>query len=264
MKNTTKLKLEEIKKNGYDLNVSDILSETLKNYKKTVWVNGAGFLLFAFVLVGITLGLSAILLGANSFSNAVGDFHIANFSLVQIFYALLIAVVLAAIICPFYAGLLKVSHHAATHKIYGFSTVFDYYKSDLLRQLVISGVIISAASSLIVTLIRFSGFVFLIEFITYFIHFLTAFTIPFIIFGKLKAIDAIEASILIVFKNFFTILLLMILSIILTLFGLVALLIGIFFTLPIIFSMQYIIYRKAVGIYDEDSIDDIGISSDLL
>jgi hypothetical protein len=259
MKNTTKLKLGEIKRNGYNLNIGDVLSETLKNYKKTVWVNGAGFLLFAFVLVGITTGLSAIVFGADTFSNAFGDFQIANFSLVEVFFTLLIAVVLAAIICPFYAGLLKVSHHAATHKTYSFSTVFDYYKSDLLRQLVISGVLISSASSLIVTLIKFSGYIFLVEFITYFIQFLTVFTIPFIIFGKLKALEAVEASILIVSRNFFAILLLMILSIIMTCLGLIALLIGIFFTLPIIFSMQYIIYKKAVGIYDEDSIDDIGI-----
>lgn len=264
MKNTTKLKLEEIKKNGYKLDISEVISETLKNYQKTVWVNGAAFLLFAFVLVGITTGLSAIVFGADSFSNAFGDFHVANFSLVEIFFTLLIAVVLAAIICPFYAGLLKVSHHASTHKTYSFSTVFDYYKSDLLRQLVISGVLISSASSLIVTLIEFSGYIFLVKFITYFIQFLTVFTIPFVIFGKLKALEAIEASILIVGRNFFAILLLMIVSIVLTSLGLVALLIGIFFTLPIIFSMQYVIYKKAVGIYDEDSIDDIGISSENL
>lgn len=264
MKNTTKQKLEEIKKNGYNLRIGEVLSETLKNYQKTVWVNGAAFLLFAFVLVAITLGLSAIVFGADTFSSAFGDFHIANFSLVEVFFTLLIAVVLAAIICPFYAGLLKVSHHATTHKTYSFSTVFDYYKSDLLRQLIISGVLISSASSLIVTLIKFSGYIYLVEFITYFIQFLTVFTIPFIIFGKLKAVEAIEASMLIVFKNFFTILLLMLISILLTCFGLIALLIGIFFTLPIIFSMQYVIYAKAVGIYDDDSIDDIGISPENL
>ena len=259
MKNTTKQKLEEIKKTGYDLNIGEVLALTIKNYKKTVWVNGAAFLLFAFVLVGITFGLSAIVFGADSFSNMFGDFQVANFSLVEIFFTLLIAVVLAAIICPFYAGLLKVSHSAYTHKTYSFSTVFDYYKSDLLRQLVISGVLISSASSLIVTLIEFSGYLFLVKFISYFIQFLTVFTIPFIIFGKLKALEAIEASILIVSRNFFAILLLMIVSIVLTALGLIALLIGIFFTLPIIFSMQYVIYKKAVGIYDEDSIDDIGI-----
>lgn len=260
MKNKTKLKLEDINKNGYNLNFSELISDALKNYKKTVWVNGAAFLLFAFVLVGITLGLSAIVFGADTFTNAFGDFQVANFSLVEIFFTLLIAVVLAAIICPFYAGLLKVSHYAATHKTYSFSTVFDYYKSNLLRQLVISGVLISSASSLVVTLIEFSGYLFLVKFVTYFIQFLTVFTIPFIIFGKLKAIEAIEASILIVFKNFFIILLLMVVSIILTSLGLIALLIGVFFTLPIIFSIQYCIYKAAVGIYDEDSIDDIGIS----
>lgn len=264
MKNTTKQKLEEIKTSGYDLNIGEVLALTIKNYKKTVWVNGAAFLLFAFVLVGITIGLSAIVFGADSFSNMFGDFQVANFSLVEIFFTLLIAVVLAAIICPFYAGLLKVSHNAYTHKTYSFSTVFDYYKSDLLRQLVISGVLISSASSLIVTLIEFSGYLFLVKFISYFIQFLTVFTIPFIIFGKLKALEAIEASILIVSRNFFTILLLMIVSIVLTALGLIAVLIGIFFTLPIIFSMQYTIYRKAVGIYDDDSIDDIGISADNL
>lgn len=264
MKNTTKQKLEEIKKNGYNLNFKEVLSGTFKNYKKTVWVNGAAFLLFSFVLAGITIGLSAIVFGADAFTSAFGDFHVANFSLVEIFFTLLIGVVLAAIICPFYAGLLKVSHNASTHKTYGFSTVFDYYKSDLLRKLVISGVLISSASSLIITLIKFSGYVFLVEFITYFIQFLTVFTIPFIIFGRLNAVEAIEASILIVSRNFFTILLLMVVSIVLTALGLIALLVGIFFTLPIIFSMQYVIYKKAVGIYDEDSIDDIGISSEFL
>ncbi|HEU4496471.1 MAG TPA: hypothetical protein VFR70_05430 [Flavobacterium sp.] len=258
MDNFTKQKISDIKKNGYSLDIGEALSETLKNYQKTVWISGAAFLLFALVLTGITLGLSAIVFGAGTFAELVGDFRVANFSLVSAFIELLMGVVLAAVICPFYAGLLKTCHLASQSKPFDFSTVFDYYKSEYLRQLIISGVLISVVTSGFVTIIGFGGYYFMAAIFRYIVQFITLFTIPCIIFGNLKAVQAIESSIILVFKNFAIILILMVVSVIMAASGIIALCIGIFFTLPIIFSMQYIIYKKAVGIYDDDELDKIG------
>jgi hypothetical protein len=93
--------------------------------------------------------------------------------------------------------------------------------------------------------IRFLGII-----ITYVIAIFTFLVIPLIIFGNLKAIEAIKGSCTIVAKQFFVILGLIIVSYIMALLGLIGFCIGIFFTLPFIYSMYYSIYKDSIG-FDE-------------
>jgi uncharacterized membrane protein len=82
--------------------------------------------------------------------------------------------------------------------------------------------------------------------------------IPLIIFGNLNAIDAIKGSFSLVSKNFWIILVLVIIIGIFIGLGILALCIGILFTYPAWFSMIYIIYTKAMPIEKVNELEEIG------
>ena len=75
----------------------------------------------------------------------------------------------------------------------------------------------------------------------------TILVIPLIIFGKLKALDAIQASILVVSKQPFVLLGLLVVGYVATLVGLIGCCIGVFFTMPFIYSIYFAIYNDIIG-----------------
>jgi len=70
---------------------------------------------------------------------------------------------------------------------------------------------------------------------------------PLIIFGKLTAIEAINASILTVSKQPLLILALAIVGYIATMVGFIGCCIGIFFTIPFMYSLYYALYAEIIG-----------------
>jgi len=94
--------------------------------------------------------------------------------------------------------------------------------------------------------IRFLGVI-----LTYTISFFTFLVIPLIIFGNLKVAEAIKGSFIIVSKQFFILLGLLIVAVIMAMLGLIGFCIGIFFTIPFIYSMYYAIYKDNIGFDDE-------------
>ena len=86
--------------------------------------------------------------------------------------------------------------------------------------------------------------------------------IPLVVFGNQSYTDAIQNSIKLVGKQPFHIILLMVIAFIGCLLGLIALCIGILFTLPIFSAMIFAIYDNAVGIEEHDVLSEIGVSSE--
>jgi uncharacterized membrane protein len=80
--------------------------------------------------------------------------------------------------------------------------------------------------------------------------------IPLIIFGKLKALEALEASILIVSKQPLILLGLIVVGSIATLVGLIGCCIGIVFTLPFLNSLYYAIYSEIIGFDSQTEIEN--------
>ncbi|RKS23088.1 hypothetical protein CLV94_1991 [Flavobacterium endophyticum] len=259
---TTKEKLENIKRDGYSLEFGEVLSQTFNNYQKIVWITGAGILLVSIVFLGIIIGLAGVFVGLDAFGRDIADFQIQNFSAAGIIVTLVGGVIAVALIKPFYAGILRVAHHADARQDFDFSTLFYYYKSEYLKEIVLAGVLIGICSNGISTALELSGVPIIGAIISYIILLLTLFTTPLIIFGNLKAVDAIQGSLMLVSKNFLILLGLMILAVVLACLGIFAFCIGIIFTIPIIYSMQYMIYANAVGIDDKNELDEIGNSSE--
>ena len=78
--------------------------------------------------------------------------------------------------------------------------------------------------------------------------------IPLIVFGNLNATEAIKSSVIIVSKQPLVLLGLLIVAVIAGIIGIFGLCIGIFFTLPFMYSMNYVIYKTIIGI---DSVNEI-------
>lgn len=245
------------------LDIGTVLNESFEIYKKIVSLAGLSFILLSIIVVGISFGALGLFAGLDSFSSILTDFSFAASSSGGIVILVVVSAIGAALIAPFYAGILKISHNAANNQAFEFATIFEFYKGSHLKELIISSFIISTFSTLCSFGISVSGALFISSFFPYLVQFFTLLTIPFIIFGNLNAVDAIKSGVSVVTKNIFVVLILMIVALILAFLGLIALCVGVFFTLPIIYTTQYAIYRNAVGIDVHDEIDDIGTSLDL-
>lgn len=256
---STQERLNEIKQKGYNLEFGDVFNESLEIYKKVLWIIGLAFLILMIIMGALTAGVMTIFFGASNFMSNITQFGLLSMSPAYLVISLILGILVTIAISPLYAGIVQVCHNAQTNKHYDFNTVFIHYKSVYLKDIAISALLISLISGVATDLVMFLGFQFTGTLITYFFQFITLFTIPFIIFGNLNAMSAIQASILIVFKKFWIIFALMLVAIIMAMLGLIAICIGILFTLPIIYTTQYAIYRNVIGVDEHDELDEIGI-----
>ena len=90
--------------------------------------------------------------------------------------------------------------------------------------------------------------------ISFGIGILTVLSTPLIIFGKQKAIGAIQASIQLTSSKFLTLFLLLFVAFLGSLVGLIGFCIGVLFTIPFNMSMQYAIYDSIIGFENNDAI----------
>lgn len=263
----TILKIEQIKKTGYRLDFGEVLEETFTNYKKIVLITGLVMLLLFFIILVISFTLATMYTNAGDYTNTFLDYNPKNPTTATLIMNLLITVFLSALMAPLTAGLLKIAHLAHNDKEFNFSTAFDHYKSKYIKDIIIGTLLISFTSQAITTIFNlltsydksstmlFTGIAISIGL---FISLLTYLMIPLIIFGELNATEAIKASISLVLKRFWIIVALLIVCIICALIGIAAICIGFLFTIPILYSLQYSIYRNAVGMEETDEMEEIG------
>lgn len=270
MKSTLQ-KVEEIKKYGYRLDIGEAISQTFENYKKIALLSGGVILLLSIIFMVIAMGIVGVLGLAFSFTDYLTEYSAGSFGATALLMNLAVQVVLYALLAPISAGLLQIAHNAETNRDFEFSTAFVHYKTKHFKHLFLATALIILASSGFGILMQISQLYFFDVTLTIVLTFLsvvvslaatilTLLTIPYIIFGDLTAMDAIKASIITVSKRFWIILLLMIVCGICAMLGLIALCIGIFFTLPIYLSAQYIIFRNAFPMDEKDELDEIGSS----
>jgi uncharacterized membrane protein YesL len=264
-------KVQEIKRYGYPFDFGAILSQIFENYKKIALLSGGVFLLLAlFLVIGFT-GIGAVLGMAIGFTDYFSDLAVGQISVTTHLIHLAITVVIYGLMAPVAAGIIQIAHNAETNKEYDFSTAFVHYKTKYFKDLFLGTAFIILITSGMSTVLEISKlyfydtpFILILMIISMVfsvaVSILTLLTMPYIIFGDLNAMEAIKASIATTSKHFWMILLLMILIGICAMLGLFALCIGIFFTMPLYLSTQYILYRNAIPVEEKDELDEIGSS----
>ncbi len=251
-------KLSEIRQSGYNLDFSEVFNHSFNVYKKIALSAGVLILAMSAVFFFIAMFIVAFVAGVGSFTNLLtGNILQVMSPLWRLAYVLGVAV-LTGLITPLYAGIINMAYDADRNKDFSISDGFSFYKSKYFGPLFLSAAIVSTATTILSQIGQVLGVEFIAIIFVYIIMIFTILTVPLIIFGNLPAVDSIKWSFIIISKNFWIILGLIIISFICAMLGFVALCIGIIFTMPFIFAMYYSIYVHAVGIDEESEIDEIG------
>ena len=264
--NTTIKRLKEIKSNGYTLDFAAVLEHTFKNYKKIALYAGlmllvSIILLFVVVMTGIVAYVGVE--NFEAFGEKLKEYSTLKELPLEVTLSLNMGLIIfSSLLNPFMAGFLKMADCGENGEEFNVSTMFSYYKLPYFFHLFISFMFITVVSTAIGLLCDYAGLIGLNLLFSFLISFLTIFTGTLIIFGKLNAFDAIFSSISIVSKQalqLFRFVTIPVFSVVLGLlfiteiggiFGLIGFLILLFFTMPYIYSMNYIVYKTIVGIED--------------
>jgi len=249
MENNVQNRLEEIKKNGYILDFSIVFNHAFENYKK-IALYGALIIFVFFVLITViaTIGLIAVF-GATT----VLDFfkpenlkpEVFGFEMILIISG--VSLLISSLLSPFTAALIKMAQCAEIDEEFQVASMFQYYKAPYFVDLFVATFIIALVSSAISLLLNYFEIPLVNYLFTIFISLYTLFVVPLIIFGKLKAIESIKASALIVSKQPLIILALAVVGYIATFVGFIGCCIGVFFTIPFMFSLYYALYAETIG-----------------
>lgn len=250
-------RIEDIRTNGYELDFGTVFESAFENYKKIALYAGL-ILLFFFIFIFILTSAGMVsyvgIENMEAFSEKLRNFSELKEKPLDIVLKLNAGIILlSGIINPFMAGFLKMADCGEKDEEFHVSTMFSYYKSPYFSNIFMAVFIITLVNMSLTTLLKFAGFNLIGSIISLTISFITFLTIPFIIFGKLNAIDAIKASVIIVSKQPLVLLGLIIVSLIAAIIGIFGFCIGILFTMPFIYSMNYMIYKNIIGI---DSISE--------
>lgn len=262
-------RIEAIKNNGFSFSFGEIIEQSFTNYKKIALMQGLVVLVVIIVFTVVIGSVAGLAVGVGALTKYFTDIEVNEVTSVALLINFVVTVIGAGIAAPFTAGLLKMAHEAEQNRAVEFSTVFEYYKSSYFKDLFISGLIISTISAGISTIISlvnqdFNGYFVFIglsvisAIVNISVPILTIFTVPLIVFGEMSASDAIKGSLIITKSKFWIILFVLAVFIVCALLGLFAFCIGIFFTIPLIYSSMYIMYRTVFGIDEKNELEDIG------
>lgn len=263
-------RLEDVKEHGFSYDVSQYISEGFEEVKRYV----GEYVIYTVVLVAVLIVLGGV---DEAFTKFIREFEISSKS-VLIFLELSSQAISQLVVPPFFAGYLYAAHKSTTQnelELSDFFKGFDYYKELVIQGLIILGMTFAAfipfvitfyliqgadayairdfgqTEVLILTLIGGIGFI-LYAYITISYMFASA----FIIFGDMKALEAMEASRSVVANNFWELLGFGILLIIVLFVGLLFCFIGALFTLPVMYIAIYFAFRHVMGINNNASRED--------
>ena len=250
---TTKETIAAIKANGYELDFSTVFTKAFENYKKIALNAGIAILLLGLLISFLALFLFIGLYGMTTFGNLVDGFIVADLSITWLFLYMAAMIFFGALIGPFYAGLIKMAQSAEKDRYFSVATAFTYYQSSYFANIFITVLLVSVFSVAFSLGLKWAGYQWLGVLLSLALSLLSFLSIPLIIFGGLKPVEAIEGSIIIVSKQIFLLLGLLIVSYLFVMLGIFAFCIGIFFTMPFVYSMYYIIYTETIGELEEIS-----------
>lgn len=261
---STKARIEEIRSNGYQLDFGTVFEHAFENYKKIVLYAGLMLVVFSIVLSIVVMAGLISYVGVENleeFGNKMKQMSDSKVIPTEIAIPLNLGILLfSALINPFMAGFLKMADCGEKGEEFHISTMFSYYKFPYFFNIFIAAFIIGVIGTGLAMLLESIGYSFIGTLITTLISFLTFLMIPLIVFGNLNAIEAIKSSIIIVSKQPLVLLGLLIVAVIAGIIGIFGLCIGIFFTLPFMYSMNYVIYETIVGIDEQIEIGEIKIN----
>jgi hypothetical protein len=254
---TINQKIENLKANGYELKFEDVFNKAFENYKKIAVYAGLAILVFGFLLVLVAgIGIVGFIGVENINPNSMKQLEAKMLQPEYIGNQFIVALILSSLLSPISAGFLKMAEAGAKDTEFKMRHFFSFYNWYFFKELVIATFIITFLSTGISSVLTYYKIPFIGNVLSFIIGIYTTLAIPLIIFGKQKAIKAIQSSISLCSRQFFTLFLLLLVAFFGSLVGLIGFCIGVLFTIPFNMSMQYAIYDSIIGI-EEDTIEPI-------
>ncbi|MBD3581214.1 DUF2189 domain-containing protein [Flavobacterium selenitireducens] len=258
----TQRRLEEIKTEGYRIDFSDAFNDAFEIYKRVALMAGLAFIVCIITIALLAGGIASVFAITSGTANYFSPEDIAALSGVNLIIYILSTVVLSGFVSPFLGGLMVMARNVDAGEDASFSDAFSCFRQPYFVPLFVQSVLISAVSVGVSQIIQTyaPGIGFLGTLFSLFVSFITMMTVPLVVFGNMPPVEAIQGSVVVVMKSPGTLLGLVICAGLLSLVGLIAFCIGIFFTVPFLYVMYYVIYKHSVGITVHDEIEDIGES----
>jgi len=240
----TNQRIEDIKRDGVELDFSEVFNPAFEIYKKIVGPAGVIMLLLIVVIAVIAfIGLFAAV-GFNGMATNMQSFSPINlsFTFLMLYCVVIIAGAILSILLT--AGFLQMAYNAFHNLDFSMGTAFKHFKSEDTKELVIGATIVAIPNLIQILFFEYIHLTLVGSLVSGIISLFTFLMVPLIIFGKLKAVDAILGSIHVILKNFLMIFLLLIVSYIIAIVGIIGCGIGVAFTIPFMYAMIISIYIK--------------------
>ncbi|ELV7525559.1 conserved membrane hypothetical protein [Flavobacterium psychrophilum] len=240
--------MQEMNETKKYLSLEETIDDAFQIWKKTALMGGLAFLFLILILTALVSVGMGYFFNAKELPELIKDFNpeILSSNALLIYFGIVIG--FTVLISPFVAGMLKMAYDADNGKEVTFSSIYHYVNSPKFLDIILATATISLFSVLLDNLIKnmlpntlgeILGFM-----VSYAISILTFIAIPLVLFKNLNFIDALKLSCSKILNNFFPVLLLMIIAGIFSIIGIIAFCIGLFFTIPFAYAMQYSIYKR--------------------
>ncbi|MEZ7504550.1 hypothetical protein [Flavobacterium sp. Arc2] len=255
--NQKKDRIEEIIRNGYQLDFEKVFNKAFENYKKIALYAGLMIFVFTVILMTIAASITISLLGLAALSQESMkelSINLESLSGLNLIIYVGASVLFSSLTSPLTAGLIKMAYCADRDEEFHVSTVFSYYTPKYFSQIFTATFLILLVSNGVSMLLNYSGVILVGPMISVAVSFFTMLTIPLIIFSDLTAVDAIRYSFSIVLKQPLILLALIIVAIIGAMVGFIGCCIGVFFTIPFVYSMYYAMYSEIIGFDHEEEL----------
>ncbi|SEP60277.1 hypothetical protein [Flavobacterium urocaniciphilum] len=239
--------------------IGRIIDESLATFKKTVWIMGVGMILLAVVGGILSMLVFSFTLGITSLEQFVQDSPYLQHDTTYLLVNAGLGIVMAGLMAPITAGFYKINHLAKTNQDFSVGTLFDYYSSSYTKELIVYGVLVALITNVISLGLTYLDMITMAAIFQLIIGFLLIFGVPLIIFENQNASEAINYSAKIAIRNPVAIILSMLFAFLIAVLGIVAICIGIIFTIGYFYSMLYTLYDNIIPIENKNPLDEIGL-----
>ena len=254
---------EKSLKDGYYFDIGQIIEKSIDNYKITWGVGALTIIIFLIIFVALGSISNMVVFGLSLFDIEMMQELQNNPSSIYTWDKILIATAINSLVTglsyPFIAGILKIIYNAHKKNIVSINGLFDFYKTPHTKDLVVAGILISAITNLINYTFISIGYNFIGALIQGLVSVLFVFVINIIVFCNKPYLEAINDSLVLIFKKPLQIIILSIIGVFFGFIGVIGCGIGIVFTLFFIFINNYFMFDAIASIEDDtNDIDLIG------
>lgn len=253
MDNKIKLRVEEVKQNGFNVSIGDIFSKAWEIFSGIALYAISAIILTWLISFVINMILGLFISVPSMVITDPDDFTSAYASLLtpMAFVSNIISVVVSAAVAPITVSIFTMAKKFNNHQNSDFSDLFIHYKDGKFMPIFTTFLAVQILGAIGLILCVIPGLIFYVT---------SIFALPFVVFANFSTSDAIKSSVSVLFKNFGSAFVFCLASIGVIILGALVCGIGLLAAIPLVSVATYVFYEVVIGSSDNDvnEIDQIG------